>query len=248
MFDPLLEELHNGILQRGGQSLILPEGIGTCMSLKGNCVVRNWLWDVSGFRRWRVTHLDAGNQLQVLNSVAYPEYNNDQPLLGIDLLWFGVAKKLVAVLDFQPLVQDPAYIERHLSGLKKLRDRFPELSSDVEMRSYDPNKYFSPCLLFFKGGVNEAVQSLPLAFNSFVSCYWELHDLAIRNPSIISSAEVKDLQIAYDIYSAKKDPAHGIFSSYFGKEWADRFLTEFLFPFSIANDTSNMSDECSGGV
>ena len=61
--------------------------------------------DVPGFRRWRVTRLDAGDSLQVLNSVAYPEYDLDHPLMGVDLLWFGARQKLVAVLDFQPLIQ-----------------------------------------------------------------------------------------------------------------------------------------------
>ena len=42
--------------------------------------------------------------------------------------------------------------------------------------------------------------------------------------------EIKRLQTEYDIYSAERDPAHGLFSSYFGKEWSDRFLKEFLFP------------------
>jgi 15,16-dihydrobiliverdin:ferredoxin oxidoreductase len=33
----------------------------------------------------------------------------------------------------------------------------------------------------------------------------------------------------YDQYSADRDPASGLFSSYFGHEWAERFLYEFLF-------------------
>ena len=70
-----------------------------------------------GFRRWRVTRLDAGERLQVLNSVAYPEYNNDQPLMGIDLLWFGLRGKLVAVLDFQPLIQEEFYFDQYFQIL-----------------------------------------------------------------------------------------------------------------------------------
>ena len=42
--------------------------------------------------------------------------------------------------------------------------------------------------------------------------------------------EVKRLQIAYDQYSSERDPAHRLFTSYFGREWSDRFLEEFLFP------------------
>jgi len=45
-------------------------------------------------------------------------------------------------------------------------------------------------------------------------------------------SEVKRLQIEYDQYSSERDPAHNLFKSYFGKEWSDRFLREFLFPAS----------------
>ena len=36
-------------------------------------------------------------------------------------------------------------------------------------------------------------------------------------------------QKEYDQYSADRDPAHGLFSSYFGSEWSQKFLYEFLF-------------------
>ena len=80
---------------------------------EGNTYPQLALGDVPGFRRWRVTRLDASDSLQVLNSVAYPNYDLDHPLMGVDLLWFGARQKLVAVLDFQPLIQEPAYLERY---------------------------------------------------------------------------------------------------------------------------------------
>ncbi len=234
MFDPLLDQLQSSIAVHGGESLPVPEGFDECRSIKGKSVIRSWLWKVNGFRRWRVTRLDAGKSLQVLNSVAYPDYVNDQPLLGIDLLWFGNTGKLVAVLDFQPLTQSQDYLDRHFKGLRLLNSRFPELSSEEVMRSFDPKKYFSPWLLFCRGGVKEAESSLPQAFNEFLNCYWNLSLSFIKGSSIISEKEVKDLQIQYDIYSAERDPAHALFSSHFGKEWSERFLREFLFPFSMS--------------
>jgi 15,16-dihydrobiliverdin:ferredoxin oxidoreductase len=78
--------------------------------------------------------MDAGDSLQVLNSVAYPEYNNDQPLMGIDLLWFGTRGKLVAVLDFQPLLQDQNYLDTYYRGLKELISRHGCCSAVEELR------------------------------------------------------------------------------------------------------------------
>ena len=70
------------------------------------------------------------------------------------------------------------------------------------------------------------------SFQRFSKNYWDLHDKAVKIPSSISPIEVEQLQKNYDIYSAERDPAHGLFTSHFGNEWSDRFLHEFLFPAS----------------
>ncbi len=111
MFDPFLEELHKRIRGQGGEPIDLPVDLRNYSNNRNTTNIKNWLWNVPGFRRWRVTRLDSGNKLQVLNSVAYPSFNKDQPIMGLDLLWFGIKGKLIAVLDFQPLVQDQLYFE-----------------------------------------------------------------------------------------------------------------------------------------
>jgi len=45
----------------------------------------------------------------VFNSVWYPDPKYDLPLLGVDFLSFG-KKKILCVLDFQPLKQEKAYL------------------------------------------------------------------------------------------------------------------------------------------
>lgn len=232
MFDPFLDDLQHGIQSRGGTLFPLEQDLAIQQSQRSNSTIRSWLWNVPGFRRWRVTRLDAGDSLQVLNSVAYPEPSLDHPILGIDLLWFGSRQKLVAVLDFQPLLQDPDYMERHFGGLKELHQRFPDLSGEETMRSFDPHQYFSPWLLFCRGGAEQATQSLPSAFKAFLDCFWQMHDDSAAKSSQLSVEQVANLQVAYDRYSAERDPAHGLFTSHFGKDWSDRFLREFLFPAS----------------
>ncbi len=237
MFDPFLEYLNKSIQAKGGTSLFVPKYFSNCLSKKGNSQIQSWLWDVPGFRRWRVTRLDAGNKLQVLNSVAYPQYNNDMPIMGIDLLWFESQGKLVSVLDFQPLKQDKIYLERHFLGLRKLRESFPELANQEHMNSFDPNQYFSPWVLFCKGGIEEAQGPLLLAFKDFLKIYLALQLSSSESPSDIEPEEVKLLHDSYDNYSLERDPAHGLFSAYFGQEWSDRFAREFLFPSHASSNT-----------
>jgi 15,16-dihydrobiliverdin:ferredoxin oxidoreductase len=66
-----------------------------------------------------------------------------------------------------------------------------------------------------------------------MKCFWELHDTAKSVPSQLPPDEVDRLQIAYDVYSAERDPAHGLFTSHFGKAWSDKFLHTFLFPAAL---------------
>ena len=236
MFDPYLEELHNSIKDHGGSLLNLPNDFKEYFESKSNAKIQNWLWDVPGFRRWRVTRLDAGNKLQVLNSVAYPNYNQEKPIMGIDLLWFDKSKKLVAVLDFQPLIQEKAYFDKYFDDLRSLKDRFPKFNHQDKMISYNPNEYFSPWLLFCKGGEVEANEILPLIFTLFIDSYWKVANKKNNFPDRLTFDKVKRLQINYDTYSEEKDPAHAIFAGFFGQEWSERFSKEFLFPLCLKNN------------
>tara|TARA_B100000214_G_scaffold343870_1_gene292635 strand:- start:180 stop:902 length:723 start_codon:yes stop_codon:yes gene_type:complete len=238
MFDDLLSDLTKNILDHDGKKLIVPNEFSECVSKTGNCKVHSWLWNVPKFRRWRVTRLDAGDNLQVLNSVAYPQYQFDMPILGVDLLWFGKKQKLVSILDFQPLMQDQEYFDRYFKELKQLKKCFKEFNSDIKSNIYDPSKYFSPWALVCKGGNYEVKNILPKVFNSFLNNYWDNLHLNQDKYTKINSKEVKLLHIEYDKYSAEKDPAHGLFSGFFGKEWSDKYMKEFLFPLSLEDSNS----------
>ena len=233
MFDDLLNELTKNIRERGGKKLFVPHEFSECLSDNGKFKLNSWLWDVPGFSRWRVTRLNAGDRLQVLNSVAYPNYQADMPIMGIDLLWFEKKQKLVAILDFQPLLQDQEYFDRYFDGLKKLKECFLEFNSDFKSNIYDTSKYFSPWTLFCKGGKFEMENILPKVFTSFLMCYLKNLELTKFNQIKIRAEDIRLLHIDYDKYSAEKDPAHGLFSGFFGKEWSDKYMNEFLFPLSL---------------
>ena len=78
MFDDLLSELTKNILEHGGKKLNVPDEFCERISKVENYKLNSWLWDVPGFKRWRVTRLNAGDRLQVLNSVAYPKNNKSK--------------------------------------------------------------------------------------------------------------------------------------------------------------------------
>jgi len=195
---------------------------------KNQATIQSWCYQSPQLRKIRYTYIDAGESAQIFNSVIYPAHNYDIPLLGIDFLTFGKVKNLV-VLDFLPLFNDRAYQDKYVEPMAKIRDRYRDLAQNIPMKFYDANRYFSKYILFAKTDKETIVKRLFPAYKEYIQLYWQiLEDAeALTEPQEID--RIVAAQKDYDCYSAERDPAHGLFSSYFGSEWADRFLHEFLF-------------------
>lgn len=231
MYKPFVKHLENELFNRFNlQSRAIPAGLELKVSDRGRnpATIQSWCYQCHQLRKIRYTYIDAGESAQILNSVIYPSYDYDLPLLGVDFLSFGKIKNLV-VLDFQPLFQDEAYQRKYIEPLKFLHAKYPDLAQNLEMKFYDANQYFSKYLLFAKTDAETVATRLLAAFKDYLNLYWQMVDEAEpqKNPEDI--ARIVKAQKDYDQYSADRDPASGLFSSYFGHEWAERFLYGFLF-------------------
>ena len=102
MFEFLNDILHNKLQQIGAKTLNLSEEFKECKSKDKKYKIKNSLFETPSFRKWRITQLDGGEKIQVFNTVAYPIFQCEQPILGVDILWFGNSQKLLTVLDYQP--------------------------------------------------------------------------------------------------------------------------------------------------
>ncbi|NEQ42798.1 MAG: 15,16-dihydrobiliverdin:ferredoxin oxidoreductase [Leptolyngbya sp. SIOISBB] len=231
MYTPFLQHLETALNERFRlQRRPIPEGLEQRVSDRGRCpaTIQSWSYQCPELRKIRYTYIDAGQVSQILNSVIYPSHHYDLPLLGIDFLSFGKVKNLV-VMDFQPLFQDEAYLEKYITPLKALHDQYPDLSQDLEMKSYDANQYFSKYLLFAKTDAETVKTRVFEAFQDYLRLYFQLLEAAEPLTAPAEIQRVVQAQKDYDQYSAERDPASGLFSSYFGHDWSERFLHEFLF-------------------
>jgi 15,16-dihydrobiliverdin:ferredoxin oxidoreductase len=231
MYKPFLQHLEQSLSQRFDlQSRPIPEGLALQVSDRGKspATIQSWCYECPEFRKIRYTYIDAGASAQIFNSVIYPSYHSELPLLGIDFLSFGQVKNLI-VMDFQPLFQDEAYLQKYIHPLKTLHDNYPDLAQNLEMKFYDANQYFSKYLLFAKTDPETVKTRVFEAFKDYLNLYWQMlaEDTPLSDPSDIQ--RIVKAQKDYDQYSADRDPASGLFSSYFGHEWAERFLYGFLF-------------------
>jgi 15,16-dihydrobiliverdin:ferredoxin oxidoreductase len=231
MFKPFQEFLEKELFERFElQSRPIPIGLELMVSERGKnpATIQSWCYQCSQLRKIRYSYIDAGETAQIFNSVIYPQYNYDLPLLGIDFLSFG-QKKILIVLDFQPLFRDQAYLDKYIKPMSEVRDKYNDLAQQLEMKFYDANQYFSKNLLFAKTDSESVVNRLFPAFQEYIRLYWQLLEDATPLTTSKEIERIVKAQKDYDQYSADRDPASGLFSSYFGHEWSERFLYEFLF-------------------
>lgn len=231
MYQPFLEHLERELFARFDlRSLPIPPGLDRNTSDRGKhpATIQSWCYACPELRKVRYTYIDAGSSAQIFNSVIYPSHCYDLPLLGIDFLSFGRVKNLI-VMDFQPLFQDEAYQEKYILPLKSVRDCYPDLVQNLEMKFYDANRYFSKYLIFARTTPENVKTEVFDAFKDYLNLYWQLLEDAETLTEERDVRRIATAQKDYDQYSADRDPASGLFSSYFGHEWSERFLYEFLF-------------------
>lgn len=73
------------------------------------------------------------------------------------------------------------------------------------------------------------------AFDEYLSLYIsELLEASARGGDSCpeARARVLDRHRAYDQYNAERDPAHGLFRNYFGEDYSEDFMDNFLFELS----------------
>lgn len=243
MYKPFQQYLEQDLFQRFDlQSQPIPPGLDRNVSDRGknSATIQSWCYRCPELRKIRYTYIDAGESAQVFNSVIYPSPKYDIPLLGIDLLSFG-KKKILIVIDFQPLFRDQDYQAKYVDPMREMYDKYDDLAQNLGMKFYDANQYFSKYLLFAKTDAETVESRVFPAFQDYLSSYWQMLEKATPSDDPEDIQRIVKAQKDYDQYSAERDPAHGLFSSYFGAEWANRFLYEFLFedatPLAVSSST-----------
>ena len=231
MFESILDVLFENIQKRDAVEVQLSEKFSENHSKDSKYFIKNWLYELPNFRKLRITKLDGGDKLQVFNTVAYPSFKREIPILGVDILWFGQSQKLLAVLDYQPLIQEMSYLNKYCSSLKKIKNQYSEFDNTKMKNIYDENKYFSPWVIICRGDKSNLEIDLNKIFSLVLVGYLDIIDNHPNN-QFLNSEQIKKLHIDYDIYSSDKDPAGKLFKSFFGDNWTNAFIKNYLFTLS----------------
>lgn len=188
------------------------------------------------YRKIRMTYYDAGDNTQVFNSVWYPDPKYNLPILGIDLLSFN-RKKYLAIVDFQPLhAQEEDHAQMFTHRLAPIKNQYQSLKGQMSSKFYDETQFFSKQMLFARFEEEKVVhKDLFPAFKRYVMMHNRLVKETRPEEDAFQQEKVLARHVAYDTYSAERDPATGLFAAMFGKEWADDYVFDFLFSMSERN-------------
>ncbi|CAM9737232.1 unnamed protein product [Choristocarpus tenellus] len=234
---PFMEHMLNVLAESFGEMTVTPlaDRLAFAENTDKKARILSMTFTCQEIRKVRLTYFDGGSKVQVLNAVIYPDVSLDLPILGIDLITFG--KKHLAGMDFQPLFDDEAYRKRISNTLSPVKAKYPEFAQKMSSRFYDSAQFFSEEMLFGRYEDSSIITTRLLpAFKEYLSLYVAELKEANRvggDPSQEGCERVLDRQRAYDQYNAQRDPAHGLFVNYFGQEWSDAFMDDFLFELSV---------------
>ena len=236
MFEPLVNFLKTNIDKLDGQEVQISNEFKEHHNKDSKYIIKNWLFESPHYRKWRITTLDGGEKLQVFNTVAYPNFDSELPILGADILWFGNSQKLLAILDYQPLIQEKEYLQKYCSSLEVIKKKYSTFDNNKMKNIYDSKKYFSPWVIICRGDKLNLDRDLNNIFYLFVSDYLKINKLNKVN-QFLNSEQIQINQIKYDKYSVEKDPADKLFKTFFGDTWTKNFINNFLF--SLNNQPIN---------
>ena len=228
MFEPLKDFLKTNIEELNGKEIKISNEFKEHHNKDSKFIIKNWLFETPQYRKWRITKLDGGDKLQVFNTVAYPNFKSELPILGADILWFGTSQKLLAIFDYQPLIQEKKYLQLYCSSLNVIKNQYSFFDNNKMKNIYDSKKYFSPWVMICRGNKLNLDRDLNSIFCLFVSDYLRINKLS-QNNQFLNFEQIKTNQVNYDRYSAEKDPADKLFKNFFGETWTENFINNFLF-------------------
>lgn len=154
----------------------------------------------------------------IYNNIVYPKTGSNLPAFGMDLMAFS-PKKTIVVFDFQHPTDNYDYND---PIVEEMMGQYLENTKDG-IRFFEPGNHFSR-YIFVRKCTAEQVNGYLDDFRVYVDTYKTLLDT--YRPTGKDYCVYKD----FDDYMRKLDPVEGYLAHKFDKEFARKYVDEFLFP------------------
>jgi len=193
---------------------------------------QTWACRTEKLRYVRAACVEAPHFASVLNLLITPSNNFDLPFFGADLVTLSSGHLLA--LDLQPVLKtDPLHTEAVWDRLIPLHARWQSLLPEGGAIPKEAETYFSPGFLWTRLPLGAESDQLILevikpAFLDYLCLYLELlQDAEAVSP--VRSRYLLEGQGRYMKYRAYKDPARGMLTRFYGREWTELYINKVLF-------------------
>lgn len=181
-----------------------------------NSVIKSYVWRTEKLRRIRLCELNIKDKFIAESLVIYPDFQYINPIFGTEFVSCS-NKKYFGTIDFHPLKMGEEYENSYINPyLNDQPDRVKNVS-----KIYDLDTYFSKKLW-----LKSADENFYTEYLDKLSLYLERYDLCIKKCGMEPS---HIYQKGYDYHLSYTDPAYGILKSYYDKEFARKYINNFLF-------------------
>jgi hypothetical protein len=180
--------------------------------------INSTLYDGDYFIKSRETVITTENS-SIYNNIIYPKTGKNLPAFGVDLMAF-MEKIVILVFDFQHPIENYDFdheIVKNSMGEYK--------NNTKEIRFFEPGNHFSNYIFVRKCTVHE-INSHLNDFKKYISTYKKL--VEAEKPTETDESVYVD----FDTYMHKLDPVSGFMESRFGKEFAKKYVSDFLFSYA----------------
>jgi hypothetical protein len=185
---------------------------------ENNTSIHSKLYSTDTILKSRETYIDNGKSF-IYNNIIYPKTGSNLPCLGIDLMAF-MEKKVIIVFDFQ---HPKDHYEYHHPIVDDNMSEYLDITKDI--RFFEAGNHFSRYVYVKKCTMSEVGNYLT-DFAKYVRVFAELVDH--HRPSGSDESEY----CVFDQYMLQLDPVSGFMESNFGKEFAERYVHDFLFSYA----------------
>lgn len=181
-----------------------------CRVQKGPATIYSELYK-GDFSLGRQCIVDVPGKFLAQTLVIFPAIGVNTPILGLE--YIEMPGKCFGAADFHPQGGDFSLSYNYLADCP---DREIEKS-----KHYDLDEYFSPKLWLKKSSTRlyETFAEVSMdRVQRYHSMLTQIDRVPAREPT------------GYSQYMAEYDPARGILKAYFGRNFADDYISRFLFP------------------
>ena len=191
-----------------------------------------WGFQTNKIRQARCACLKAGKMISVMNLVISPSNSYELPFFGADFV--TLPNGHLIALDLQPAMKNDSVHTKYVwNKLKPIHAKWQSLLPKGGKVPDEALEYFSPGFLWSRIPLGDEGDQLinkiiKPAFNEYLKLYLNIL-IDAREVTTERSLIILDGQRKYMNYRAKKDPARGMLTGFFGNEWTENYINHILF-------------------